>query len=889
MGALRGGGRLLLVRRKTLALGLQMGVATVGSLGIASVAHAGGYVIGGTSGAGTSAGLSNMCLTRDDPASTTATWNCQASTTNGGLAWVSGLIGTSLAVQDTNLSALVGSQAVAIGSTSTSASGASAVAIGPGATANVANGVALGPNASVGAAGGVALGKDAVANTAAGLSGYTPGNASAAASAGVSATTSTLAGASVGNAAAGQFRQINGVAAGTADSDAVNVAQMKALNSALTGLRDVAVTYTSTNQDTVSLAGSGGTTVTNVKAGSLSAASTDAVNGAQLFATNQNVATLQSNALQWSATLGAYDASSGGVAQKISNVAAGTAATDAANVGQVSAVSAGLSNLSDRAVLYDGTVGSAKDTVTLAGTSGTTLTNVKAGTLSATSSDAVNGAQLFAANQNVAALQANSLQWNSSLGAYDAGRGGVAQKISNVAAGTAATDAVNVAQLNAVATGVSALSDRAVLYDGASGDPKTTLTFAGTGGTTLTNVRAGAVSAASSDAVNGAQLYGVSSSVATILGGGASVAPNGTLLAPSYVVNHATYNTVGDAFGAVDTQLATLQTSITTLNQSGGSDYVKVNSSGAAAQAQGTDSIAIGQAAQAVAANSTAIGQGAVANQAGDVALGAGSTTAAAVQTSSMVVNGTTYAVAGRATSTVSVGAAGAERTITNVAAGQVNATSTDAINGSQLYATNQALSSAMGSLTTLNQNAVQYDTDGAGRKLNSITLAGGDASAPVVISNVATGVASTDAVNVAQMNAGLSQTLTSANAYTDTRTSGAVATANSYTDTKSRQTLAQANAYTDQKFAMLNSSIDSVRTQANQAAAVGLAAGSLRYDDRPGKLSAAAGAGAYGGEGAFALGLGYTTPDQRMRMNLSGGTSGGDWGFGGGVSLTLN
>ncbi|MET5116396.1 hypothetical protein AAHH79_40360, partial [Burkholderia pseudomallei] len=76
-----------------------------------------------------------------------------------------------------------------------------------------------------------------------------------------------------------------------------------------------------------------------------------------------------------------------------------------------------------------------------------------------------------------------------------------------------------------------------------------------------------------------------------------------------------------------------------------------------------------------------------------DVALGAGSKTAAAVATSSVSVNGAIYAVAGSGpASTVSVGAPGSERTITYVAAGLVSAGSTDAVNGSELYATNQAL-----------------------------------------------------------------------------------------------------------------------------------------------------------------------------------------------------
>ncbi|WP_292476394.1 YadA-like family protein, partial [Mesorhizobium sp.] len=68
-----------------------------------------------------------------------------------------------------------------------------------------------------------------------------------------------------------------------------------------------------------------------------------------------------------------------------------------------------------------------------------------------------------------------------------------------------------------------------------------------------------------------------------------------------------------------------------------------------------------------------------------------------------------------------------------------------------------------------------------------------------------------------------------------------------------------------------------------------GLAAASLRYDDRPGKVSVAAGGGYWRGEGAVAFGAGYTSEDGRARANLSGTTAGGHWGVGAGVSFTLN
>jgi autotransporter adhesin len=111
------------------------------------------------------------------------------------------------------------------------------------------------------------------------------------------------------------------------------------------------------------------------------------------------------------------------------------------------------------------------------------------------------------------------------------------------------------------------------------------------------------------------------------------------------------------------------------------------------AVAQGYSSAALGDSANALGDRSVALGANAIANNADDVALGSGSETAAANPTASTTIDGTTYNFAGTTpTSVVSVGTPGNERQITNVAAGRLSATSTDAVNGSQLYATNQAI-----------------------------------------------------------------------------------------------------------------------------------------------------------------------------------------------------
>jgi autotransporter adhesin len=124
-----------------------------------------------------------------------------------------------------------GTDAVAVGPQAV-ASGASSVAVGSGAQATSASGTAIGFKAVVQQTGGVALGAGSVASTAAGVAGYVPEGAGAQQASAVRATKGTQGAVSVGDAGNGQFRQITGVAAGTADSDAANVAQLKASASA---------------------------------------------------------------------------------------------------------------------------------------------------------------------------------------------------------------------------------------------------------------------------------------------------------------------------------------------------------------------------------------------------------------------------------------------------------------------------------------------------------------------------------------------------------------------------------------------------------------------------------------------------------------------------------
>jgi trimeric autotransporter adhesin len=125
---------------------------------------------------------------------------------------------------------------------------------------------------------------------------------------------------------------------------------------------------------------------------------------------------------------------------------------------------------------------------------------------------------------------------------------------------------------------------------------------------------------------------------------------------------------------------------------------------GSNSSALADSTVAVGASANALGQGAVAIGSGAVATNGGDVAIGAGSVTAASNATSGIAIGGTTYSFAGASPASVlSVGAPGAERQIINVGAGRVTATSTDAVNGSQLYATDTAINTLSTGLSSTN------------------------------------------------------------------------------------------------------------------------------------------------------------------------------------------
>ena len=133
------------------------------------------------------------------------------------------------------------------------------------------------------------------------------------------------------------------------------------------------------------------------------------------------------------------------------------------------------------------------------------------------------------------------------------------------------------------------------------------------------------------------------------------------------------------------------------------------------AQKEVTDAVAIGSEASVQENEGLALGSKATVNNVRGVALGANSATAAPVSTASETINGLKYNYAGgTADSTVSVGNTSTKRTITNVAAGRVNAQSTDAINGSQLYGVANAVGNVAKSTKNILGGNAQVDQNGS-------------------------------------------------------------------------------------------------------------------------------------------------------------------------------
>ncbi|WP_425108054.1 beta strand repeat-containing protein, partial [Burkholderia ambifaria] len=562
----------------------------------------------------------------------------------------------------------------------------------------------------------------------------------------------TLAGGTTGTT-------LSNVKAGTADMDAVNVSQLK--SSGLIGEDGksiAAITYDKNtdgtpNYKSATLAGEGGTTLTNVKAGALSATSTDAVNGSQLFATNENLGNLKDTLTDGGVidkTTGeslavVYDSTTkdkvtlagGTTGTTLSNVKAGTADMDAVNVSQLkSSGLIGEDGKSIAAITYDKNTDGTPNykSATLAGEGGTTLTNVKAGALSATSTDAVNGSQLFATNENLGNLKdtltdggvIDKTTGESLAVVYDSttkdkvtlAGGKTGTTLSNVKAGTADMDAVNVSQLKSSGlVGEDGKSRAAITYDkNTDGTPNyKSATLAGEGGTTLTNVKAGALSATSTDAVNGSQLFATNENLGnlkdTLTDGGVIDKTTGESLAVVY--DSTTKDKVTLAGGKTGTTLSNVKAgtadmdavNVSQLKSSGlidgdGKSIAAVTYDKKTDGTPNYNSVTLGGGKSTGPVTLSNVAQG----KAGTDAVNVDQLTKAIGDVEGgMNPLAVSYDSVSKDKVTLAGGKTGT--TLTNVAAGKVSADSKDAVNGSQLHGTAQSVADALGGSSAVDEN----------------------------------------------------------------------------------------------------------------------------------------------------------------------------------------
>ena len=711
-----------------------------------------------------------------------------------------------------------GGSAVAIGD-GARASGSSAIALGASAVASGVSGVALGLNASVAsnATRAVALGTMSIADRGPISSVRDPLSYSGA------SVTTELGEVSVGSD--NQKRQITNVAAGTQTNDAANVGQVSAVKtvvdanatatvaalgggstvgsdgkisapsytiggstfnnvggalsdldgrvtdsraaideaqSQLNTLDGVAAKYDGTTKSTMTLGGTNGTKLTNLQDATLSATSTDAVTGRQLNATNTRMTTAEGNIdnlktqlsnisggtaglVQQDATtknlsvgkdtggtevsFAGKDADNNATKRKLTDVADGTNANDAVNFGQLSSV---------KTTVDQNTADIATNKANITATANAIVDSLGGGA-------AVNTDGTFTApSYTVGSQTFNNV--GGALGNLD---------------GRVTTNTSDIAEIKSSMSSGGGGSDGLVQQEADSKDvnvAKNTggnkVNLAGTDGDrVLAGVADGAISASSNQAVNGKQLYSISSSVASALGGGAGINADGTFRAPLFNIGGSQLNNVGDALKNLDDRVANNTNDINTLKNSGGGgngggsikngvqydtdthDSMTLNSGGDAVSVKNvkngtvaknsTDAVNGGQLwetneavknlDQKVTNNQTtgnsnvsikaspnlkaasASGDGSVAMGGGSVASGDRSTALG----ENSVASGENSVALGHGSvadekETVSVGSDGNERRITNVRAGK---RSTDAVNMGQLNQLRNDMNGAINSV----------------------------------------------------------------------------------------------------------------------------------------------------------------------------------------------
>ncbi|WP_096848758.1 YadA-like family protein [Escherichia coli] len=522
--------------------------------------------------------------------------------------------------------------------------------------------------------------------------------------------------------------------------------------------------------------------ITNVKDGDLTTGSTDAVNGSQLKTTNDAVATNTTNiatnttnisnltetvtnlgedALKWDKDNGVFTAAHGTeTTSKITNVKDGdltTGSTDAVNGSQLKTTNDAVATNTTNIATNTTNISNLTETVTNLGedalkwdkdngvftaahgnNTASKITNILDGTVTATSSDAINGSQLYDLSSNIATYFGGNASVNTD-GVFT----GPTYKIGE-------TNYYNVGDaLAAINSSFSTSLGDALLWDATAGK------FSAKHGTNgdasvITDVADGEISDSSSDAVNGSQLHGVSSYVVDALGGGAEVNADGTITAPTYTIANADYDNVGDALNAIDTTLDDALLWDADAGENGafsaahGKDKtasVITNVANGAISAASSDAINGSQLYTTNKYIADALG--------GDAEVNADGTITAPTYT----IANAEYNNVGDALDALddnallwdetANGGAGAYNAshdgkasiITNVANGSISEDSTDAVNGSQLNATNMMIEQNTQIINQLagNTDATYIQENGAGInyvRTNDDGLAFNDASA---------------------------------------------------------------------------------------------------------------------------------------------------------------
>ncbi|EFH9070995.1 hypothetical protein GFB08_12130 [Escherichia coli] len=409
-----------------------------------------------------------------------------------------------------------------------------------------------------------------------------------------------------------QLKTTNDAVAANTTNIATNTTNITNLTDAVDSLGDDSLLWNDTAKAFSAAHGTDATSkITNVKDGDLTAGSTDAVNGSQLKTTNDNVATNTTNiatnttnitnltdavdslgddSLLWNDTAKAFSAKHGtnGTDSKITNLLAGTVSSDSTdaingsqlygladsftsylgggadisdagvltgptytiggtdynNVGDaLAAINTSFSTSLGDALLWDATAKGGDGAFSAGrGTDKTAsiITNVADGAISSTSSDAINGSQLYDTSKYIADTLGGDAEVNAD---------------GTIIAPTYAIAGGSYSNVGDALEAIDTTLDDALLWDATANGGNGAFS-AGHGkdktASVITNVANGAISATSSDAINGSQLYTTNKYIADALGGDAEVNADGTITAPTYTIANAEYNNVGDALDALD-------------------------------------------------------------------------------------------------------------------------------------------------------------------------------------------------------------------------------------------------------------------------------------------------------------------------------------------------